>query len=296
MIDPLDPTLASLDGVLHIHHPQGACLPLVIDSPHSGRDYPDDFGYSVDLPTLRSAEDAYVDELCADAPLCGATLLAAAFPRSYIDVNRDEDDIHPALLDGEWPAALNPGIKTAMGIGLVRAKLASGAEIYNRPLPVTQVMSRIERYYRPYHRALAALLDAAVDRFGAVWHIDMHSMASTSNAVTPETAGARRDFDIVLGNLDGASCEPGLTECIRDYFSGCGYRVRINDPYKGVVIVKRYGRPVERRHTIQIEINRALYLDESRVSKHDGFDTLRAHVGDLCHTLAEFVASRIGQR
>jgi N-formylglutamate deformylase len=292
MSDLPQPRISGVDGVLRVIQPSGEPVALVVDSPHSGRIYPADFQHSVGMFALRSAEDAYVDELCADVSASGASVLLADFPRSYIDVNRNEDDITSSLIDGRWPTLLAPSEKTAMGIGLVRAKLASGDNIYNRKLPVAEVKARIERYYRPYHHTLAALLDDSVTRFGAVWHIDMHSMASTANAVTPEVSGKFREFDIVLGDLDGSSCEPALTEFVREYFSACGYRVRINDPYKGAAMTQRYGQPSQRRHTLQIEFNRALYLDEREVRTHRGFDKLRSNIGELFHNLRQFVRSR----
>ncbi len=272
-------------GVLRQRVPSGTGVGLVVDSPHSGRTYPADFGYQCSLRDLRSAEDAYVDELCGAVPAVGGSLLMADFPRAYIDCNRDEHDLNPALIDGTPRSVLKPGPKSSMGIGLVRERLANGESIYARLLTAEELEHRLRTYYRPYHRALTELLNGHVRKAGRVWHVDMHSMASHASSVTPDSGGLR-EYDMVLGNLDGTSCEPQLIELVDDTLRKLGYRVRINDPYKGAEITRRYGRPEQGVHTLQIEMNRALYLDEQNTEKTAGFAALEKSLSHLFRVLA----------
>jgi len=274
-----------IDGVMRQMDPVCAPVALVVDSPHSGRVYPADYRYACGYDELRSAEDAYVDDLCAAVPAMGGSLLIADFPRAYIDPNRELNDLNPELVDGECLRELRPGEKTRMGIGLVREKLSNGASIYSGCLSANDIEKRIANYYIPYHDALSSLLGSVRNRFGSVWHIDMHSMASHGNVVTPDALG-RREYDMVLGDLDGRSCDASLTELVRYTLQRYGYRVRVNDPYKGAAITRRYGKPAQGVHTLQIEINRELYLDESRTSRNDGFQALKGSLTDLFGVLA----------
>lgn len=272
-------------GVLRQTDPTGPDVGIVVDSPHSGRIYPEDFGYGCSFANLRSAEDAYVDELCASAPSAGASLLVADFPRAYVDPNRNEDDLNPALISGQCRRPLQPGPKTLMGIGLIREKLANGDTIYARHLRPEEVERRLNDYFHPYHRALSTLIEKKKQRFGQVWHLNMHSMASHANAVTPD-AGGERDYDMVLGDLEGVSCESRLIDLVYATLSDRGYRVRLNDPYKGAAITRRYGRPQDGVHTLQIEMNRALYLDERTTKKTAGFAALESSLSHLFAVLA----------
>jgi N-formylglutamate deformylase len=272
--------------------PSSPAVPLLFDSPHSGRFYPEDFRFRPPLEHLRQGEDAYVDELIADAPAEGATVLLALYPRCYIDANRDADDIDAALLAEPWPAPLAPSDKTRLGLGLIRRFVTPGVEVHRERLSVAEVQGRIDRIYRPYHQALQDQLADLRDRFGTVWHIDWHSMKSVGNAMTVDNGARRPEF--VLGDLDGTSCEPALTDLAATTLRGLGYQVAINKPYKGAAIVRRCGAPIEGRHSLQIEINRALYLDEVQVEKHAGFERLRGDIGALTAKLAAALRERIG--
>jgi N-formylglutamate deformylase len=281
-------------GVLRRDDPVAGLAPLVFDSPHSGVEYPADFRFAAPFDLLRTAEDTWVDELFAAAPAHGATLLAAEFPRSYIDVNRELRDLDPLLLDGTWPGEVAPGEKTKLGIGLIRRLARPGVPVYDRKLSVAEIERRIATYYRPYHDELARLLDERHARFGAVWHIDCHSMASTGSAMTPDGAAARADF--VIGDRDGTTSGGDFTGLVVATLRGFGYDVRVNDPYKGVEILRRYGRPCEARHSLQVEISRKLYMDETTRAKHDGFARLQRHLERLIATLADFAAAQTAQR
>jgi N-formylglutamate amidohydrolase len=277
----------TIPGVLFRCDPRVPEVPLVFDSPHSGTEYPADFRYSCPLSALRSSEDLYVEDLFGAAPDQGATLHAALFPRCYIDVNRALDDLDPALLDGPWPDPLAPGAKTKLGIGLVRRFATPGLPVYNRKLAVAEVAGRIERYYRPYHQALDEVCDRLHAKFGVVWHINCHSMQSRGSSMTDDGPAAVR-ADFVLGDRDGTSCAPELTDFVKRVISGRGYRVKVNDPYKGVELVRRHGRPAQRLHSLQIEINRALYMDEATLERADGYDRLKADLSHLLEALASF--------
>jgi N-formylglutamate deformylase len=272
-----------LPGVFARHEPAVDLLaPVVVDSPHSGREYPSDFVHAPPLHLLKGAEDAFVDELVADAPHEGAQLLTALFPRTYIDPNRHESDIDEALLAEPWPRGARPTRRSRRGLGLLRRMLSPTIPIYDRPLAVSEVERRLEDFYRPYHGALKSMLDGAHARFGAVWHVNMHSMKAKARG-----RDARPRADFVLGDLDGAACEPDFTAAVRDKLLSMGYSVRLNDPFKGAEIISRYSAPRTRRHSLQIEINRRLYFDEALLAKTDGFAKLRM---DMRSLLASVVA------
>lgn len=270
--------------------PAAAALPIVVDSPHSGTEYPQDFGSCLDAARLRGGEDTFVEELWADAPRHGATLIAARFPRAYIDPNRTLDDIDPALLDAPWPAPLAPGRKSELGIGLVW-RLMDGVPIYARRLSVAEVQQRIERCWKPYHAALARSLDAAAARWPRRWHVNAHSMPDDSyrRLGLPERPLA----DFVLGNLDGATCDEATLGVVEDAIRAHGYSVARNDPFKGVEIIRASGRPARGHHALQIEIRRSLYMDEAR-RRHAGFERVRGAVDAVLAALAAHARAELG--
>lgn len=263
-----------------------AAAPLLYDSPHSGRAYTSDFALGAPLAEIRRGEDAYVDELLAEAPAAGVTLLTATYPRCYIDLNRDERDIDAALLVEPWPEPLAPTEKTARGLGLIRRFVVPGVEAQGRLLSVNEVRARIAKVYRPYHAALESLVGELRERFGAVWHVNWHSMKAVGNAMTPDGAGAAR-ADFVVSDRRGASASPRVTALVVDTLLSLGHTVSVNDPYTGGTIVQRIGRPAHGVHSIQIEINRRLYLDETAVARNAGFDTLVETIGRLTQCLVD---------
>lgn len=272
--------------------PEGEALPLVCDSPHSGTTYPADFGAAIPAVRLRGGEDTHVDALWAAVPAVGGTLLAATFPRVYIDPNRMADDIDPDQLDGAWPTALAPGPKTSLGYGLVWSRIDADTPIYDRRLPVAEVQGRLDRYYRPYHAALAEAVEGAYGRFGAVWHLNLHSM--------PDNAYERLKIDsphpladFVLGDRDGTTCEPGLVDLVERELRGMGYTVARNDPYKGVQLIAQIGRPAERRSSLQIEIRRPLYMDEATRERNAGFDILQRDLGKLTEQVGAYIRASL---
>lgn len=284
------PSIAWVD--VHRARPERR-LPLVCDSPHSGTHYPDDFGHALPLAELRRAEDTHVDVLWSHAPAVGATLIAARFPRTYIDANRPLDDLDAGMLAEAWPAPLAPSNKTKLGFGLVWRDVRAGAPIYQRALEVAEVQRRIERCWRPYHAALIDARDAAVRDFGQCWHLNLHSMPSNAY----ERLGVQSDMplaDVVIGDLDGRACDPEFASVVGEALSTRGYRVALNDPYKGQELVRLMGDPGRNRHSLQVELNRALYMDEATREPSAYFETVRLDLCAVLEDVARYVRDRVG--
>lgn len=274
--------------------PQGEPVPLVCDSPHSGTQYPDDFGYAVPFDVLRGGEDTDVHVLWQALPSVGATLLAAEFPRAYIDPNRDIEDIDADLLAEPWPTPLQPSEKTRLGIGLIwrDAEKNGKSPIYARKLSVAEVQNRIATCHAPYHAAMREQIEAAYARFGAVWHLNLHSMPADSY----ESLQIRSDHplaDFVLGDRDGSTAAPEFTALVAESLRKRGFSVAINDPFKGVALIARLGRPAERRHSLQVEIHRGLYLDEKTRERSAGFDALQDALTAVSREIADYVKDQV---
>ena len=273
------------------HGPASGALPLVLDSPHSGEHYPDDFDHAPPRAIVRQAEDTHVARLYRGAPRFGATLIEATFPRAYIDANRSLADIDPELLADAWPAPVAPSRKTEQGIGLVWRIARGGSPMYDRKLTADEVQRRIDRWYLPYHAALAAEIDALHRAFGAVWHVNCHSMPAIGDANADDPGRERADF--VLGDRDGTTCAPEFTALVAEAIAGLGYSVAINDPYKGVELVKKHGRPTVGRHSLQIEMNRRLYMDEATLEPNAHYADLEAALERLLAALAAYVRAQL---
>jgi N-formylglutamate deformylase len=276
-----------------LHAASAPEVPLVLDSPHSGEHYPDDFDHAPPRSIVRLAEDTHVGRLYRSATAVGATLVEANFPRAYIDANRSLDDLDPAMLEGSWPVPLVASRKTQQGIGLVWRVARGGAPMYGRKLTVDEVQRRIDDWYRPYHAALDAEVDRLRETFGAVWHINCHSMPAVGDANADDPGRARADF--VLGDRDGTTCAAEFTAFVADTIRAMGYVVAINDPYKGVEIVRRHGRPAQRRHSLQIELNRRLYMDEESLEPHVGYPRLEEDLHRLVEAIAGHIRVNTGQ-
>jgi N-formylglutamate deformylase len=274
-----------------LHGPRETMQPLLLDSPHSGRVFPPDFGAAVSDDALRDGEDCFVDELWRPATQRGVWLLAANFPRTYLDVNRHADDVDLETIEGgRWPGEHRPSGKAAIGKALVWRTLDDGTPIYARKLAVAEVRSRIERCHVPYHRALADRIEATHARFGVSVHLNCHSMKAVGGAQAEGGAGRPR-ADFVLGDRDGTSCDPALTAFVREVLADMGYDVKVNDPYKGVELVRAYADPAAGRHSLQVEINQRLYLDEATRSRLVGFAGLQADLMALVDDLLKFSRS-----
>lgn len=260
---------------------------VVLDSPHSGTDYPEDFAFGCDFTTLRRAEDTHVERLYSFAPSLGVAWVEAHFPRSYLDANRNTTEIDEALLaDGPWPGPVEAGSKVRLGKGLVWRLTDDGQPIYQRQLTVREIQGRIARCWVPYHRAVSDAVDAAHRRHGFAIHINCHSMPAVSSSHATDFPGlAHADF--VVGNRDGTTASNALLDRVADHLKTLGYDVACNHPYKGVELVRRYGRPAEHRHSLQLEINRKLYMDEGTLAIHSGFEPLQAHLRSLVQRLLD---------
>lgn len=271
--------------------PTATAVPLVCDSPHSGTHYPEDYRHAVPRELLRRGEDTHVEALWAAVPAVGGTLLHAHFPRTYIDPNRSLDDLDPALLAEPWPEPLAPSEKTRLGYGLIWRNIAAGQPIYDRALSVAEVRNRIDAWYRPYHAALAQCIEQAAERFGGVWHLNLHSMPNDAyqrlGIASPHPLA-----DFVLGDRDGTTCEPGLVDLVERALRERGYTVARNDPYKGVQLIARIGQPARNRHSLQIEIRRPLYMDEVTRERNAGFERVQKDLAALLQQLSAYVKDR----
>lgn len=271
-----------ISGVLRVFHPrQAKALPLLVDSPHSGRQYPSDFGFHCPREALQVYEDRFVDLLISNLAHLGATVVQAEAPRSYLDLNRAVDDIDPRQLESAWhgPFKLRPSVNCDRGTGLIWTH-AGDRRIYDAPLKPEAVMARIERYYWPYYEAMEREAVNLRARFGRVWHLNMHSMPPHTNN------GA---FDIVLGDLDGQSCHPDFLAVVQARFEAHGLRVTQNRPYKGAQLTRTFGLPAKGSESLQIEISKGLYMKPDLVTlDRDKYVKLQRAIEDVVKAAGEF--------
>ena len=261
---------------------------LVLDSPHSGVVYPPDFLYTCETSVLRKAEDTHVEKLYDFAPGLGAHWIEALFPRSYLDANRNTTELDVSLLDEPWPdpVATDPVVlsKVRLGKGLIWRTTDDGLPIYQRSLSVEEVMHRIEHCWKPYHAAVAEAIDAAHAAHGYSLHVNCHSMPAIASSHATDFPGEKH-ADFVVGDRDGSTASPALSQRICAHLTALGYSVAYNHPYKGVELVRRYSDPAAHRHSIQLEINRKLYMNEETLELTAGFDPLKAHLQSLVKML-----------
>ena len=272
-------------GAVEVRQPQRRTLPIVLASPHSGRTYPADLvnASRLDPVTLRRSEDSFVDEIFAGACRLGAPLLAARFPRAYVDVNREPYELDPAMFAEPLPDYVNTrSPRVRIGLGTIARVVASGEEMYSRKLSFAEAKSRIDSLYYPYHRALRRLLDETEAEFGVYLLIDCHSMPSAAAAACGHDAA-----DIVLGDCHGSACDPQLIEAARRFLASRGYAVAINAPYAGGFTTGHYGHPQLGRHALQIEINRGIYMDERHYRRKPALARLGNEMSALVARLAE---------
>jgi N-formylglutamate deformylase len=269
-----------------LDRPDRATVPFVFASPHSGRAYPDALlaASRLDATTLRRSEDAFVDQLVGAAPMLGAPLLAAQFPRALLDVNRGMAELDRAMFDGALKVKVDaPTPRVAAGLGVIPRIVRDGAEIYAKKLSTTEADARLDQLYKPYHAALAALLEETRARFGVAVLIDCHSMPSALSVP-----------DIVLGDRYGASAAPALTARAEIAFLREGFTIARNTPYAGGYSTVQYGRPASNLHALQIEINRSLYLDEDRIAKRSCFAAVQARLTRVMQHLTGLNIAELG--
>ena len=283
IVDEFDPPFV-------LSEPAAQTIPFVFNAPHAGAIYPASFLASsrLDAVALRRSEDAYVDELFAPVTELGAPLMAARFPRAYLDLNREPYELDSRMFDGRLPPFANTrSMRVAGGLGTIPRIVADGQEIYHSRLAVDEALHRIEWLYKPYHRVLRQLLRRTAELFGHAVLIDCHSMPSSS--VTRDDGSKA---DIVLGDRYGTSCASPLIDLVEAALRARGYTVTRNKPYAGGFITEHYGEPASGRHALQVEINRALYMDERSMVKRSGFAVLAE---DLFGAFAQVVAELEGE-
>jgi len=266
-----------------ILRPKELTTPFVFNSPHSGRNYPESFlsASKLDMRGIRRSEDSFVDELFAAAVDAGAPLIRAHFPRAFLDVNREPYELDPAMFSDQLPHYANSrSARVASGLGTIARVVAERQEIYHQPLPLAEAIARIEGLYKPYHAALRRALAESHVRFGHAILIDCHSMPSL---VRGQDRWRRPDF--VIGDRYGTSCHGAIADAAVELLRSFGYSVARNKPYAGGFITEHYGRPSTGLHALQIEINRALYMDEKRFEKTVGWHRLRADLTTFVKTL-----------
>src|SRR5213593_2500741 len=273
-----------LDPPFEVLEPADWRGPVIFNSPHSGSVYPREFltASRLDMATLRRSEDSFVDELVLGVVTRGHPLMRAHFPRCYVDVNREPYELDPRMFDGRLPSFANTrSMRVAGGLGTVARVVGDAQEIYHQRIPIDDALRRIEGLYKPYHRALRRLLTSVHRDFGTAVLVDCHSM--------PSTAGTKDDrprADVVLGDRYGTSCVPIVSEVIEATFRELGYAVSRNKPYAGGFITEHYGNPAAGLHAIQLELNRALYMDERRFERSASFGRLATDLEMLADGLA----------
>jgi N-formylglutamate amidohydrolase len=290
------PTMTQFDGDLSppfdIVEPAQWRAPIIFNSPHSGSVYPDEFlnASRIDVVALRRSEDSFMDELIAGLSDRGFPVVRVHFPRSYVDVNREPYELDPRMFSGRLPSFANTrSMRVAGGLGTIPRVVGDGQEIYRDRISVDDALTRIETLYKPYHRALRRLINKAHQTFGTVMVVDCHSMPSI---------GLSRDEprrpDVVIGDRYGTSCAAQLPDAVEKTLGGLGYSLGRNKPYAGGFITEHYGNPASGLHAVQIELNRAIYMDERRRERSARFDQVAADFVALADALAEIPLSELG--
>ncbi len=277
-------------NVLRRTDPAGEPAPLVFDSPHTGLVFPPDFRPSIPLEQCERIADWFVEDLFGAAPKHGAIMIEALFRRAYLDPNRSERDIDLSLIEGGWPDPVDTTEKTARGASLVWRVIDGETAIYDRKLSVEEVRHRIETYWRPYHDALKTALDETFARFGQVFHVDCHSMPEWGDSRWGDQGERRADF--IVGNRDGTTASPDFTEVVVESLRASGYSVAVNDKFKGVELIRRYSDPAAGRESLQIEVNRGIYMDETTILRSERFAATRAAITRMIAALEGYARSK----
>lgn len=279
-----------MPGVFSRRDPAGETSPVLFEIPRSGAEYPRDFRSIAALTDLQRSISMYVEECYAGVVEAGATWLYAHCPNAYIDLNRHELDIDPSQLDGEWPEPLRPGPKTKSGIGLIPTVCAGTKPLYDAPLAVAEVRKRLDHYYWPYHGEVTRLLQGFRARHGIAYHLSCHSMPAMPAANAPDAGQRRADFD--LGDRNGTTCGAELVEVVASVLKGFGYRVTSNTHFIGAESVRKHGAPDQGIHSLQIEMNRSLYMDEEARTRRPELAEVRAHLAAVAAKVVELAKSR----
>jgi N-formylglutamate amidohydrolase len=277
-------------GVFFRHEPESRGLPILFELPQSGTVYPNDFSAAASFQQLHFLVSPYVEELLGGVVAQGCTLLQALFPMTYINANRGPSDIDQSMLEKPWPDA-QPSQKVALGLGLIQKLARPGVPIYDRRLTVAEVSHRIESYYEPYHQEIARILASFKALHGGAWHLDCHCMGTYGSTMSPDPGRRRADF--CIGDRDGSTSDSEFLECVVGLLRGMGYSVAVNDPFKGVEIIRRHGNPEKRVNSLQMEIGRGLFLNESTNEPSANFASLSDDINRLAKGVGEFVRDKI---
>ena len=278
-------------GLFLRYEPTVAPVPLIVDVSRSGREYPPDYRSPLPFTTVHDNVSMYVDDLYDSAPRHGATLLYCCFPNTWIDVNRDELDMDPAVVDGRWPRELKPTPRTLEGLGLIKSRSRHGEAFQEGKLTVAQIEERLANYYRPFHAELRRIVEDLHARFGVVRQISCHCMSAVG-APTHSDAGRPRP-DFCISDLRGTTASPGFFALIVDTLKQMGYSIGINEPYAGNVLIGRHGNPARGVDSVQIEVNKKLFMDTKTFRATAGLAKLKADIGQLLGVVAEDARKRI---
>ena len=284
-----------INGKIDVKRPFKQALPLVVSSPHSGRNYPQKFVDASDLTPLRlrSSEDSFVDEIFDSAPTLGAPFIKALFPRAFLDVNRQPFELDPSMFSDILPNFVTTqNNRISAGLGTIARVVSNGEKIYRDKLTFIEAETRINNFYWPYHQTLKTLIDDTKNEFGYCILLDCHSMPSGTNRYKNSCRSSNgRLGDIVLGDCFGTSCHKDIINSAIDILSGYGFSVRRNIPYAGGFITRNYGKPREGVHAIQIELNRALYMDEKLIERLDNIELLAKAMTNFMDFLGNLLTS-----
>jgi N-formylglutamate deformylase len=272
-------------GLFLRYAPAAAPVPLLVDVSRSGREYPPQYRTPLPFTTVHDNVSMYLEDLYAATPSLGGTLLYCCFPNTWIDVNRSELDMDPAVVDGQWPVPLKPTARTLEGLGLIKTRSRYGEPFQERKLTVPEIEERLDLYYRPYHAELKRIVDALHERFGVLRQISCHCMSAVGAPTHPDAGKPRADF--CVSDLHGKTASREAMELVVETLKSYGYSVSINDPYVGNELIARYGNPALGRDSIQVEINKKLFIDTRTFRKTPGYAKLKADLGRLLKTVAE---------
>jgi len=278
-------------GIYQRREPEGEPLALFVDVSKSGVEYPREFRSPIPFTALHDNVSMYVDDLFADSPSYGATYLYCSFPHTFVDVNRHELDLDPAILNGEWPVPLKPHLRTLKGLGLIKTKSRYGEAMQERKLTVAEVEERLATYYRPYHREMKRIVDALYDRYGVLRHISGHCMSAVGAPTHIDPGKPRADF--CISDLNGVTSSREFVDLLAATLRDFGYGVAINDPYFGNELIRRYGDPAHRIDSIHFEINKKLYMDINTFRATPGFARVKQDIGRLMQVVAEDTRKRM---
>lgn len=278
-----------LPGVFSRRDPTGKA-PVLFEIPRSGAEYPRDFRSIAALTDLQRSISMYVEECYGGVVDAGATWLYAHCPNAYIDLNRHELDIDPDQLDGAWPVALQPSPKTKNGIGLIPTVCAGTKPLYDAKLPVAEVQKRLDHYYWPYHNEVTRLLKAFRAQHGVAYHLSCHSMPAIATGSGPDAGQRRSDFD--LGDRNGTTCGEELVAAVESTLKGFGYNVTRNAHFIGAESVRKHGAPGDGVHSLQIEMNRSLYMDEAARTRRPELAQIRQHLATVAAAVVALAARK----